>query len=168
LSLQAHERLSDELTTDRSRKVMRRIKIGILFVASVVTLQSMLLVAGAWRNDHKIEANMGVAQAEVLSAGPRRSTIEFVTPDRVTYRPELGVLYPSELAEGMRIYVEYDKTDPDLVRVQHRNAALAIIPAGSVAVVGWLVAGVLLLALTVIEKRYMGAADPSGSPANPG
>ena len=42
---------------------------------------------------------MGVAQAEVLSAGPRRSTIEFVTPDRVTYRPELGVLYPSELAD---------------------------------------------------------------------
>ena len=83
---------------------------------------------------------MGVAQAEVLNAGPRRSTIEFVTPDRVTYRPELGVLYPSELADGMRIYVEYDKNDPNLVRVQHRNASLAIIPAGSVAVVGWLVA----------------------------
>ena len=44
--------------------------------------------------------NMGVAAAEVLDAGPRRSTIEFVTPDRVTYRPELGVLYPSELAHG--------------------------------------------------------------------
>ena len=71
---------------------------------------------------------MGVAAAEVLSAGPRRSTIEFVTPDRVTYRPELGVLYPSELDTGMRIYVEYDKDNPDLVRVQHRNAALAIIP----------------------------------------
>ena len=67
---------------------------------------------------------MGVAQAEVLSAGPRRSTIEFVTPDRVTYRPELGVLYPSELDTGMRIYVEYDNDNPDLVRVQHRNAAL--------------------------------------------
>ena len=36
----------------------------------------------------------------MLSAGPRRSTIEFVTPDRVTYRPELGVLYPSELDDG--------------------------------------------------------------------
>jgi hypothetical protein len=90
----------------------------------------------------------------VLNAGPRRSTIEFVTPDRVTYRPELGVLYPSELADGMRIYVEYDRNDPNLVRVQHRNAALAIVPAGSIAVVGWLVAGVLLVATKLIERRY--------------
>jgi hypothetical protein len=137
------------------RKVRRRIRYGIVIVACLVTLQSVLLVFGAWRNDRQIERHMGVAEAEVLSAGPRRSTIEFVTPDRVTYRPELGVLYPSELADGMRIYVEYDKNDPNLVRVQHRNASLAIIPAGSIAVVGWLVAGVLLLATRLIERRYV-------------
>ncbi len=137
------------------RKVLRRIRFGIIIVACLVTLQSVLLVAGAWRNDRQIERHMGVAQAEVLSAGPRRSTIEFVTPDRVTYRPELGVLYPSELADGMRIYVEYDKNNPNLVRVQHRNAALAIIPAGSVAVVGWLVAGALLVAARFVERRYI-------------
>ena len=96
---------------------------------------------------------MGVAAAEVLDAGPRRSTIEFVTPDRVTYRPELGVLYPSELDTGMRIYVEYDKTNPDLVRVQGRDASLAIIPAGSIAVVGWLVAGAALLGLELLQRR---------------
>ena len=96
---------------------------------------------------------MGVAAAEVLSAGPRRSTIEFVTPDRITYRPELGVLYPSELDTGMRIYVEYDKDNPDLVRVQDRNAALAIIPAGSIAVVGWLIAGAALMGLAYFERR---------------
>ena len=95
----------------------------------------------------------GVAAAEVLSAGPRRSTIEFVTPDRITYRPELGVLYPSELATGMRIYVEYDKNNPDLVRVQHRNAALAVIPAGSIAVLGWLTGAGLLAGLTLLERR---------------
>ncbi|MBV9318673.1 MAG: hypothetical protein JO106_01970, partial [Mycobacterium sp.] len=103
--------------------------------------------------------NMGVAQAEVLSAGPRRSTIEFVTPDRVTYRPELGVLYPSELATGMRIYVEYNKNNPNLVRVQHRNAKLAIIPAGSIAVVGWMIAGVALVGLALWEKRLYRHAD---------
>lgn len=137
------------------RKVMRRIRLAIVIAACLVPLQSVLLVLGAWRNDRQIERHMGVAQAEVLSAGPRRSTIEFVTPDRVTYRPELGVLYPSELADGMRIYVEYDKNNPNLVRVQHRNAALAIIPAGSIAVVGWLVAGVLLVGARFVEKRYV-------------
>jgi hypothetical protein len=136
-----------------TERVFRRIRIGIVIVACLVTLQSLLLVLGAWRNDRQIERNMGVAAAEVLSAGPRRSTIEFVTPDRVTYRPELGVLYPSELDTGMRIYVEYDKNNPDLVRVQHRNAALAIIPAGSIAVVGWLVAGAALMGLAYFERR---------------
>jgi len=137
----------------RPRIVMRWARIAVLIVTGLVTLQSVLLVAGAWRNDVAIRRNMGVAQAEVLSAGPRRSTIEFVTPDRVIYRPELGVLYPSELSTGMRIYVEYNKRDPNLVRVQHRNAGLAIIPAGSIVVVTWLVATALLSGLALLDKR---------------
>lgn len=141
------------------RRVLRWTRVTVLILAGLVTLQSVLLVAGAWRNDVAIEHNMGVTQAEVLSAGPRRSTIEFVTPDRVTYRPELGVLYPSELSTGMRIYVEYNKRDPNLVRVQHRNAKLAIIPAGSIAVVGWLIAGVALVAIAVLETRLDRHAD---------
>lgn len=137
----------------RAQRILRRVRIGVVIAAFLVTLQSVLLVLGAWRNDRQIEENMGVAAAEVLDAGPRRSTIEFVTPDRVTYRPELGVLYPSELENGMRIYVEYDRENPDLVRVQDRNAALAIIPAGSIAVVGWSLAGLVLGGLAYTEKR---------------
>ncbi|GAC1407285.1 MAG: DUF3592 domain-containing protein [Mycobacterium sp.] len=146
-------RLSRDSNETGKQRVCRRIRIGIVIAACLVTLQSVLLVIGAWRNDRQIERHMGVAEANVLSAGPRRSTIEFVTPDRITYRPELGVLYPSELDIGMRIYVEYDKNDPNLVRVQHRNASLAIIPAGSIAVVGWLVAAAALSAVTLIERR---------------
>jgi hypothetical protein len=146
-------RLWGDETETRSVRVLRRLRICIVIAACLVTLQSLLLVLGAWRNDRQIERNMGVAEANVLSAGPRRSTIEFVTPDRVTYRPELGVLYPSELDTGMRIYVEYDRNDPDLVRVQDRNASLAIIPAGSIAVVGWLIAGAALFGVAFIERR---------------
>ena len=140
-------------TETRSQRVIRRVRVGIILGACLVTFQSVLLVLGAWENDRRIERNMAVAAAEVLDAGPRRSTIEFVTPDRVTYRPELGVLYPSELDTGMRIYVEYDRTEPDLVRVQHRNAALAIIPAGSIAVLGWLIAGAALFVVAVVARR---------------
>lgn len=147
-----------DVTDTTQRKLLRWSKCAVWIIIGLVNLQSVLLVAGAWRNDRRIEHNMGVAQAEVLSAGPRRSTIEFVTPDRVTYRPELGVLYPSELAEGMRIYVEYDRTDPDLVRVQHRTAALAIIPAGSIAVVAWLIGGLVLTGLVLVERR-LGQVD---------
>ena len=158
---------SAELPDTRPRVVVRWTRIAVLIVTFLVTLQSVLLVAGAWRNDLAIRRNMGVAQAEVLSAGPRRSTIEFVTPERVTYRPELGVLYPSELSTGMRIYVEYNKNDPNLVRVQHRNAGLAIIPAGSIAVVGWLVATALLIGLAVLDKRLdrRPGTGPEGAPS---
>lgn len=145
----------------RSQRIIRRVRIGVVIAACLVTLQSGLLVMGAWRNDRQIEQNMGVAAAEVLSAGPRRSTIEFVTPDRVTYRPELGVLYPSELDAGMRIYVEYDKNNPDLVRVRDRNASLAIIPAGSIAVVGWLVAAAALALLAFLQRRLSPAVNSS-------
>jgi hypothetical protein len=151
--------LYGEPNETRRQRILRWTRLGVVLFACLVTLMSVLLVAGAWRNDQQIERNMGVAAAEVLDAGPRRSTIEFVTPDRVTYRPELGVLYPSELDTGMRIYVEYDKDNPDLVRVQHRNAALAIIPAGSIAVVGWLIAGAALMGLSLFERRLAGQAD---------
>ena len=137
----------------RAQRIIRRVRIGVVIVACLVTLQSVLLVLGAWRNDATIENDMGVAAAEVLDAGPRRSTIEFVTPDRITYRPELGVLYPSELDTGMRIYVEYDKANPDLVRVQDRNASLAIIPAASIAVLGWLAAAAALAGLAYLQRR---------------
>lgn len=150
---QLFPRLSGDPNETRSERILRRVRIGIVIAACLVTLQSVLLVLGAWRNDRQIERHMGVAEANVLNAGPRRSTIEFVTPDRVTYRPELGVLYPSELENGMRIYVEYDENNPDLVRVRDRNASLAIIPAGSIAVVGWLVAGAALLGVALVERR---------------
>lgn len=140
----------------RRQRINRRVRLGVVLVACLVTLQSVLLVLGAWRDDRQIQGNMGVAAAEVLDAGPRRATIEFVTPDRVTYRPELGVLYPSELDAGMRIYVEYDRDDPNLVRVQDRNASLAIIPAASIALVGWLVAAAALGALAFVQRRLEG------------
>jgi hypothetical protein len=146
-------RLSPDPNETRSQRTFRRLRIAVVLLASMVTFQSVLMVVGAWRDDRQIERHMGVAAAEVLSAGPRRSTIEFVTPDRVTYRPELGVLYPSELETGMRIYVEYDTNNPDLVRVKDRNASLAIIPAGSIAVVAWLIAGAALAGLAFLERR---------------
>ena len=161
-------RLTADPDETRTEKILRRVRIGIVVAACLVTLQSVLLVFGAWRNDRQIERNMGVAEANVLDAGPRRSTIEFVTPDRVTYRPELGVLYPSELENGMRIYVEYDVNDPDLVRVQDRNASLAIIPAGSIAVVGWLIAGAALFGVTLVERRLTSPGEQTRTPLKNG
>lgn len=107
-----------------SEVVLRRFRIGILVVAIGVSVLAVILVLGAWRNDRTIEADMGTATAEVLSAGSLRSAISFVTPDGANHNPELGVLYPTNLTVGQRIEVEYSKSDPDLVRVAGRSAVL--------------------------------------------
>ena len=146
-------RRNADVTDTGERKALRWSKTAVWIIAAIIALQAVLLVVGAWRNDRQIEANLGVAEAEVLSAGPRRSTVEFVGPDRIAYRPQLGVLYPSELATGMRIYVEFDNNNPSLVRVQNRNAGLAIIPAASMALLGWLICAAALAVLVRREQR---------------
>ncbi len=119
----------------------------MLVVAIGISVLSFLLVVAAWQNDRTITSNEGTATAEVLSAGKLRSAVTFVTPDGITHNPQLGVLYPTNLIAGQRIDVEYSREDPDLVRVSGRNARVAIIPAASVVVVTWLVAGPTLFLL---------------------
>ncbi len=119
---------------------MRRTRTGILIAATAVSALAVLLVLAAWRDDQLISSDMGVATGEVLSAGRLRSAVIFVTPDGQTHNPKVGVLYPTKLTVGERINVEYQRSDPDLVRVAGRDASVAIIPALSVIVVAWLVA----------------------------
>jgi hypothetical protein len=83
-----------------------------------------------------------------------------VTPDGVTHNPELGVLYPTRLTAGQRIDVEYARADPDLVRVSGRDASVAVIPAGSLIVVTWLIAGPLIWYL---RRREDAAVSPAMS-----
>lgn len=127
-----------------SPQVFRRIEVGVVIAAVLISVLSVLLVIGAWRNDQTIESDMGTATAEVLSAGSLRSAVLFVTPDGVMHNPELGVLYPTKLTVGQRINVEYARSEPDLVRVAGRDATVAVIPAGSVIAVTWLIAGPLI------------------------
>lgn len=125
----------------------RRTLIGVVAVAAGISVLAVLLVLAAWRNDRTIESDMGTATAEVLSAGSLRSAVSFVTPDGVTHNPKLGVLYPTRLTVGQRIDVEYARAEPDLVRVAGRDARVAIVPAGSVIVVTWLVAAPVVFVL---------------------
>ncbi|TQF68679.1 DUF3592 domain-containing protein [Rhodococcus spelaei] len=134
-------------------KTARRVTRGVLVVAIGISALAVLLVLAAWRNDHTINSDKGVATAEVLSAGTRRSAVSFVTPDGVTHTPRLGVLYPTKLTVGQRIDVEYARSDPDLVRVAGRDARVALVPAGSVIVVTWIVA---LPVLWIVRRRTVG------------
>lgn len=116
---------------------LRRIRVGVLIAAVSVSVLVVLLVLAAWRNDYLIESDKGETTGEVLSAGRLRSAVMYVTPDGVTHNPKVGVLYPTHLTAGERINVEYNRADPDLVRVAGRDVRVAIPPALSVLATVW-------------------------------
>lgn len=137
----------------RDGRVWRVSACAVLAVASVITLLCVTLVFGALRNDRAISANQGTAIAEVEQVSFDRAIIRFETPDGVAYSPANGVLYPAGLSAGQLIHVEYDRTDPDLVRVAGRTWLLTLLPLGSTVGITWLLAGPLLWWLRSRARR---------------
>lgn len=135
----------------------------MLTAAVFLSALIVLLVLAAWRNDYLISSDKGVTAAEVLSAGRLRSAVIYVTPDGKTHNPKVGVLYPTNLTAGERINVEYNRKDPDLVRVAGRDVRVAIQPALSVILVVWAIALPTMWLLLRAQRRT--AAPVNGSRA---
>ncbi|MBJ7291721.1 DUF3592 domain-containing protein [Williamsia sp.] len=139
---------------------LRRTQIGLLIVAGLVTIMMAVMVAGCYRDDASIDDNIATATADVVTAGATKSTVRFYTPDGQVRSPRLGIFYPTELAVGQRISVEYDSTNPDLVRVAGRDASLSIVPAVSIAGYTWLfVIAVMVLLAEVSRRRRLDDID---------
>ncbi|MEU7764165.1 DUF3592 domain-containing protein [Nocardia sp. NPDC049190] len=147
--------MSETSESTRRSIRLRRARIGVLTAATVVSVLVGLLVLAAWRNDYLISSDKGSTTAEVLSAGRLRSAVMYVTPDGETHNPKVGVLYPTNLTAGERIRVEYNRSDPDLVRVEGRDVRVAIPPALSVIVVVWVLTLPALVLLTRAYKRRL-------------
>lgn len=144
---------------------LRRWQIGLLVLGVFVTLMMAAMVAGCYRNDGKINAHKATTVGDVVSAGATKSAVSFTTPDGQFHNPRLGILYPGGLSVGQRISIDYDSTDPDLVRVTGRDASLSIIPAISVAGYTWLVivAVMVLLAQVTWPNRRQALSVPANS-----
>lgn len=138
--------------------ILRRAQIVLLVLGMVVTTMGLVLVAGCHRNDSQIDDNMATVMADVVSADRLHAAVNFQTVDGDFHSPRLGLLYPTELTQGQRISVEYDVTNPDLARPAGRNWTLAIVPALSIMVVGWLVVGALMVLLAEINRRMLARA----------
>lgn len=137
-----------------TRTVQRRIQIALAVLGLVVGLIGAVIIAGAYRNDAKIDANKATAVADVISADRLNAAVNFVTPDGVLRNPKLGLLYPTDLSTGQRILVDYDATDPDnLARPVGRDAGLSVLPAVSVIAAGWVLVLVLMLGVAEAGRR---------------
>jgi hypothetical protein len=136
-------RMIDELTDlvgPAARAIVRTRAQIVLGVAVVITLLCAFALAGAAVDDQKITANEGVAQAEVLEGSTFfRTLVRFTVGNGDIRIPELGVAYPRGLTPGTSVDVEYDLTDPDLVRVAGRSALSSSAPLVVVIIVTWAV-----------------------------
>ncbi|SHL14493.1 hypothetical protein SAMN05443637_11946 [Pseudonocardia thermophila] len=151
-------KLADEFA-DLVRPVVRLFRARaaefVAGLALLITALAVFAVAGAAVDDRKIEANLAVAQAEVLEGSSfTRTLVRFTTATGETVVPADGVAYPRGTQIGETIFVEYDSADPDLVRVAGRTALSQSGPLALAVLVTWVLLGPLAWWL----KRKRGTA----------
>lgn len=113
--------------------VRRRLRQLIMLLYAVALLSCVAMVVGAAANDRAIAADPGRALATVTGVGSLRTTVEYQDREGIYHSPPTGLLYPTGLGEGQRVWVTYAQSDPDLVKVENREWTLSVIPALSLA-----------------------------------
>ncbi|WP_205618337.1 DUF3592 domain-containing protein [Corynebacterium sputi] len=140
----------------------RKIRQSIVFILGCLFISCSALVWGAWLDDRSIQADgPGNAVANVRQVEGLRTTIDFVDKGGEYRSPANGVLYPVGLEQGQRVRVEYDRSNPDLVRVEGRRWTLALIPAVSVLAVGMLIAAPVWWWSVRVSRRSSADQDES-------
>jgi len=105
------------------RVLRRRLPEIVIGVAVLLTVLGGLALLGAVLDDAEIDRNRGVATAEVLEGSSyARTLVRFTAANGETLVPGNGVGYPRGLVPGQTVAVEYDVTEPELVRVAGRSA----------------------------------------------
>ena len=96
-------------------------------------LAAVAMVVGPALNDARIMADPGRGMATVTGVSRLRTSAEYQDEQGRYHSPKHGLLYPTDLGEGQRVWVTYAKSDPDLVKVEGRGWTLSLVPAFSVA-----------------------------------
>jgi hypothetical protein len=121
-------------------QVRRRAPEIVMGLAVLVTVLSGLAVMGSLVDDAAIDSNRATAQAEVLEGSTfLRTLVSFTMANGQAVVPERGVFHPRGLSAGQVVAVEYDVTDPELVRVAGRSTGAGVWPLVVTAAVGWAV-----------------------------
>lgn len=123
--------------------VRRRVTQAVLAVYLLACVVCASLVVSAGINDWRIAGDRGTATAEVLSTG-KKTLVRFPDDDGRYHSPGTGLKYPGGLEQGDRVTVEYQRSDPDNVKVAGRSWTLSFLPAVSTWLVSSIVAAVLL------------------------
>ena len=114
---------------------------GVLGLAVLLSVLGVSIVIACSINDRTIEEARGQGVAEVVDTSLTRTVVRFSTPDGRVFIPPAGVLYPEGLQSGQQVRVEYDKRNPDLVRVAGRTMLVSLLPVSTSLLGVWAVLG---------------------------
>jgi len=140
------------------RATGRRMPEIVAWVAVVLSILTVLALAGAVMTAVRISSHRATTAATVLDGSTYLRTIVQFTDDEGQLRTP-SVLYPSGLTAGESIYVEYDATEPDRVRVAGRSWVDGVLPTALGLVALWVVFGPLVIWL---RRRRDAAAQRRG------
>ena len=149
--------------TDQSPRgrILRRVRQVILALWVASALGCVAMVGGAYLTDRQIMAEPQRALARVTSVGPLTTNVDFQDFEGALRNPPEGLKYPTGLEEGQRVWVTYQASNPDVVKVEGRTWRLSIIPALSVFVVATVIVAALWLAVgfagRVVRGRWRSA-----------
>jgi hypothetical protein len=125
-------------------QVRRRAPELVLGLAALVTVLAGLALIGSAVDDAAIDRNRATAEAEVLEGSTfLRTLVRFTVANGQAVVPERGVFHPRGLSAGEIVAVEYDVTDPELVRVAGRGTAAGSWPLIAAVAVTWVALGPL-------------------------
>jgi hypothetical protein len=148
------------------KALVRRTAEIVLGLAVLITVLAGFAVAGAAVDDRAIAANPATAQAEVLEGSNFvRTLVRFTVANGEVRVPERGVFYPRGLQPGDAVAVEYDVTDPDLVRVAGRGAFGSTGPLLLAVLGSWVLLGPLALWIRRRRSAAVAARRTSGDAA---
>lgn len=152
----------------RPERIKRRIHQFLILLFACAMLGCVAMVAGPAINDYKISSDPGRALARVTDVSSTRTIVEFQDHEGRYQAPPHGIMYPTGLGEGQRVWVAFAKGDTNVVKVEGRNWTLAIIPALSVAAVSSAIFGLLWILVNFFTTRYIrrkeALTDPVAGP----
>lgn len=139
---------------DLVRPAARKAPEIVVAVGLVISVLLGLVLVAAARNDAHIDASISGAVGEVLEGGSGPHVyVRFTTGEGAVLTPEDGVFYPRGLEPGQLVRVEYDRTDPELVRVAGRTWTEGLVPVALGLLVLWAVVGPGAWALGRARRR---------------
>lgn len=141
-----------EIPVYSRERVRRRLHQLVIALFLLAILGCVAMVGGPFLHDREIESDPGRSLATVTGVGPLRTTVDFQDEQGIYHSPSAGLLYPTGVGEGQRVWVNYSTSNPELVKVEHREWTLSIIPALSVAAVVVVVAALLWWAVNFFTR----------------